>query len=312
MDRTVKRDPKAGFVDDRGSSAPSANELNETLEVEPGGTLYVDLDRGAVEVMSHEAPAVHIEARVTGWAAWNFEFDLVQQGNDVRLTGDQGTWSLWPIGPRVKVRIWVPRLYSVDVRTRGGRIKLNHLAGKIIAETSGGPVDLDGAEGPVMLHTSGGPIRVGQVEGDVRVDTCGGSIEIQKVIGDVQAHTSGGSIRINGVTGQVGARTSGGRIDALEVGAHVDATTSGGSLAASFVGPPSGTLETSGGSIEVRFPGKAGVALDAQTRGGQVEIEPSLGVAGRTDQRQVVAQINGGGALLRLRTSGGSIRVGTL
>jgi hypothetical protein len=300
------RTPKSGLVAD-SSDAP--NELNETLEVDSGGTLYIELDRGAVEVTSHDAREVRIEARAIGWAAWSFEFDLLRSGNDVRLTGEAATWTMWPFGPRVLVRAWVPRAYSVDIRTRGGRIDLGNLSGRIIAETSGGAIQLEGAEGTVALHTSGGSIRVVQVEGDVRVDTSGGKIDVADVIGDVQANTSGGSIAIIRVTGQVSARTSGGSIQVREAGETVDATTSGGSLFASFVGPPAGSLETSGGSIDVQFPASAGANLDAQTRGGRVEVAPPLQVAGDTGSRHVVATINGGGAALRLHTSGGSIRV---
>ncbi|HVN87502.1 MAG TPA: DUF4097 family beta strand repeat-containing protein [Candidatus Binatia bacterium] len=290
--------------------ADAVNELDETVSVESGGTLFIDLDRGAVEVASHDANEVHVDARATGWGAWNFEFDLARRDNDVRVSGEMGSWLPWPFGPRVRVRVMVPRPYSVDARTRGGRITLANLAGRIIAETKGGSVQLDGAEGPVTLHTSGGAMRVAQVEGDVRVDTSGGAIEVRQVVGNVLANTSGGPITISGVTGRVAARTSGGRIEVREAGEHIDATTSGGSVSVSFVGPPSGNLETSGGSIEARFPASAGATLDAETRGGQVEIEPPFTLDTTPSRHRAQGRVNGGGASLRLRTSGGNIRVG--
>ena len=290
--------------------ADATNEIDETIAVAPGGTLFIELDRGAVEVMSHDADEVCIQARATGLAAWNFEFDLARRDNDVRLSGEVGTWAVWPFGPRVRVRVRVPRVYSVDVRTRGGGVALHNLAGRIIAETTGGRIELSGAEGPVTLHTSGGPVHISQVEGDVRADTCGGSIDATRIVGNVLANTSGGSITIAEVTGRVGARTSGGRIEVRGAGEHVDATTSGGNLFVGFVGAPSGSLETSGGGVEVRFPASAGVAIDAETRGGRVEIESPLTVDATVERCRVVGRINGGGAPLRLRTTGGSIRVG--
>lgn len=276
--------------------AAVAEELDETLDVSPGGTLYIDLDRGSVEVASHDTEQVRIEARATGWAAWGVEFDVWRDGNDVHLTGESSGWG-WLARPfggtRVRVRATVPRDYSLAVHTNGGRIEIADVSGRISAETQGGPVRLEGATGTVDLRTSGG------------------RVEVRRVAGSVAAETSGGAVTMADVDGDVWARTSGGSIEIARAGGEVDALTSGGSIAVTFTGAPAGSLETSGGRIDVRFPRDAGADLEAQTSGGRVAVAPPLSLSGAGgDPRHVAGAINGGGSPLRLRTSGGDIHVG--
>jgi hypothetical protein len=276
-----------------------ANELDEMLDVQPGGTLHIGLDCGTVEVEAHDANQVRITARASGWAAWSVNFGVWREGNDVYLAGESsgwGAWLLWPFGGvRVHVRAWVPRDYSVMARTAGGGIALVNLNGRISAETQGGPVALKGASGVIELRTSGGKVDVRGVNGSLNAETSGGAVTITKVAGDVWA------------------RTSGGRIEIREASGEVDAATSGGNIYVSFVGAPAGRFETSGGSIEVRIPQDAGADIEAHTSGGRVAVAQQLRLrADRGNPDHVVGTINGGGAPLRLRTSGGNIDIDSL
>ncbi|MGH7893648.1 MAG: DUF4097 family beta strand repeat-containing protein, partial [Candidatus Binatia bacterium] len=282
-----------------------AGDFDTAVDVEPGGTLHLDLEwRGEVFVATHEAAAVRIEARGRGWP-WDVAFDLVRDGDDVRLTGETVAaddpaarlvvLALWPFRhAHVEVHAWVPGRYSVDVRTRGWQ------------------VDVEGLRGRVGVDTRGGEMRIRHVEGNVDAESGGGQVEISDVIGDVRAATGGGAIAIARVTGALDLQTGGGGIDVHEAGGAVLARSGGGSIAVRFMGVPAGEIETGGGGIEVRLPAGAGADLDAETSGGLVAIADGLVVAGRTDPRHVVGKLNGGGARLHLRTSGGSIRVGPL
>jgi hypothetical protein len=273
-------------------AAGAAREFRESVSVKPGGTLEIDLSEGSVEVETHDESSVEVQARGRGWGARSLRFELTSDGVDARLSGTIRGW-FGPMlgGARVRVRVRVPEQYSLDVRTGGGSIEIEELGGEVRARTSGGSVELEGARGAVDLKTSGG------------------SIEAYDVVGDVSVHTSGGSVEVSDVTGSVEARTSGGEIEIHEVGGRVFAVTSGGSISVRFSGVPAGKLETSGGSIEAELPEGAGVDLDAETSGGRVRIEPDLELVGEIQRGHIVGRIGGGGPKLRLRTSGGNIRV---
>jgi hypothetical protein len=282
----------------RSFSDPEAGERIQTTEwieeevpVDSDGTLYVDLDRGSVSIESHDVQTVRVVGEARGWSASMASFVLERVGPDVQLDLSFGGWVPGLFLPaRVEVVAWVPRRYSVEVGTRGGRIQVRNIGGRI------------------GLDTSGGQIRVSNVDGPALIRTSGGHIEIEDVRSDVRARTSGGHVRMRRVRGSVEARTGGGRIEIEDVSGEVDAKTSGGRIAVSFVEEPWGHAETSGGSIDIGFRRGAGADLDARTSGGRIEIDRSIQLeGGRRDRRRISARLNGGGAPLVLRTSGGSI-----
>lgn len=269
--------------------AASAADLEETVAVERGGTLFVDLDRGRVTVRSHDADVVRASARARGFGALFGDFELKHQGNDVLLEGSFSHSFLW--GPRVTVEAWVPRQYSVQVYTRGGGVSISDVTGSIVAETRGGAIQVNACRGPASLETAGGRIDVSDLEGAVVAETSGGRIGMKRVIGNVEAVTSGGAIELR------------------EIDGRVEAQTSGGAVTAEFSGAPSGVIETSGARIDVSFAADAGVDLEAETSGGRVDVDHVVAGDAARSRDRVAGSINGGGAPLHLRTRGGNIRV---
>lgn len=92
----------------------------ERIPVSEGGTLRIVLDRGDVEVTSHDAPEVRIEALARGLGASSMAFQVRVDGREVLLTGRDAAWLAWISGgPHVNVRVWVPRRFTVEVATAG-------------------------------------------------------------------------------------------------------------------------------------------------------------------------------------------------
>ena len=261
-------------------------QLDTSVPVPEGGTLYIDLDRGNVEVTSHDLPEVRVVASGRGWSAGMCHFTVIRQGRDVQLDGDIDGWLAgWLFPMRVQVRAWVPRRYSVEITSRGGSIRVSEIGGSVAAQTGGGRIELRRVDGAVLLRTSGGRIHAEEVNGDVSARTSGGRIDLAYVNGDVEARTSGGGIEVLGAAGAV------------------DAKTSGGGIVASFVDDPAGRLETSGGSIEVTFPEDASADLDAKSSGGRVRVDHEVAFTRPARKHHFVGEINGGGMALALRTS---------
>ena len=271
------------------ATAALAEDFTQSVDARSGGTLEVDLRGGKLEIETHELEEVRVDAYSrSGFFGSAIQFSIESDGTDVQLKGKGG----WFTG-NARVRIRVPRKYSLDVRTAGGNVDIAAVAGAVEARTSGGRITLDGARGDVELRTSGGPI------------------EVRNVVGEIEARTSGGPIRVEEVDGEIDVETSGGSIWIYDVSGPVKAKTSGGSIEVRFAARPEGDIETSGGSIVAELPEGEGVDLDARTSGGRVTLDSPVKIElrGNIDPNHVRGTINGGGPELKLRTSGGNVRV---
>ncbi len=271
-----------------GAALPAAAEqdFERELAVEPGGLLRIEASGGEVEIESHDEAVVRVDARASGLGS--VDFRLEAEGSELELRADRAGLSIFG-GPRVRIRVRVPRRFSLDVETQGGDVRAEELKGSLRARTSGGRVEVAEIFGPVDLESSGGEIRAEQIEGSLRARTSGGPIQVSEVSGPIDVRTSGGALEIRDVRGPVDGRTSGGPIEAR------------------FLGPPAGQLRTSGGSIELEIPADAGAEIDARTSGGRVELDSDFTLEGSVSPERVSGRLNGGGARLVLETSGGNI-----
>ena len=228
-------------------------------------------------------------------------------------------------------------------RTGGGEMRLGRIGGSMNCATGGGTIRVDTIGGDAEFSTGGGEIWVREVKGALRASTAGGSIHIERAGGEVVANSGGGLIEVAHAGGAVAATTSGGSIEVgggknvqcesgagtirlkAASGALRAATSHGMILAEISAGAmlSNSILAASGGDIIVYLPSNLAVTVMAR-------IEPAVANAGdgaraevadrivsefgeiqahRGRGRVITAQgrLNGGGALLELAVSGGSI-----
>lgn len=285
--------------------------IKSTFAAGPACTVHVATSGGFIQMKPSEGPGVTVMAVEHFRASSEAEADeMAKQLSLVMEAREDGVyatakyegsrpplfWGSWP-------PVWVdfvvsaPASSSASLRTSGGAIEVGDFGGRLEARTSGGPLQIGRIGGDVVGATSGGGIFVAECGGAARLTTSGGSVKVGRLAGPAQLRTSGGRIEVGSAAGTL------------------DAETSGGGVRAAFEGPLKGDclLRSSGGSIQVRVPAGAGFELDAATSGGGVRAD---GVAvlverGAPGHDQLAGQVNGGGPLLRLRTSGGSIEVAT-
>jgi DUF4097 and DUF4098 domain-containing protein YvlB len=262
-------------------------------------------------VVSHDANEVWILADASGWGASGVRFRVDRSERGVRLLGRvEGVFSWMFGGPKIQVRIQIPREFSVDLRCTAGPIRITDVRGRIRARTSDAAIEVEGAEGSVKLRTTDGDLRVSEVVGDVEVKTSAGDIEMSWITGDVEARTGDGYIDLAHVEGYLTAKSDWGSIEIRDVNGTVEAKGERGSIFVSFAGEPAGVLETSRGTVRAVFPADAGVEIDAVSRRGSVEIAQGLSIPGDQSENRVSGPINGGGRSLRLYTARGTVRVG--
>ena len=209
---------------------------------------------------------------------------------------------------------------DVSVETGGGSIRIKSAGGSVAALSGGGSIEVVSARRAVSAETGGGSIRVQNCGAAVKAVTGGGSLEVGDTGGPVVVETGGGSIRVWGAKGNVRAGSGGGSIHLAGLTNGVQVETGAGSIIAEFAGGASLTnsmLETSTGDVTVYLPANVGVtirgAIEAGSRNSVRSDFTELRVVSESDQqwgpREVLVEgkINGGGPLLKIRTTTGKI-----
>lgn len=310
---------------------PASAQVDETVErsiaVGSADRLVLDVDRGSIDVRAGGTDTVELEVRFRARESSrdqlqglleDFTLDVETSGTEVRVTGRLGRdfdWNWFGLRGRwlqgVEYHVTVPGRLAVDLQTRGGSVSVADIEGEAEARTSGGSLEFRRVGGRITGRTSGGSIQVFEAGQDVRVETSGGSIDVEQVAGDLDARTSGGSIDLDEVTGYATVRTSGGSIRVRRAGAGVDASTSGGRITADFRSrvDRDSRLSTSGGGITVTLGRDVGFDVDAS--GSRVDATDFGVTADGRRRNSLEAALNGGGPGLRLRSSGGTIRIRT-
>lgn len=208
---------------------------------------------------------------------------------------------------------------DLALHTGGGGIEVRRANGKVVAETGGGGVTiLSGAQG-ATIETGGGSIEVRQCNGKVKVSTGGGSVDLSDVGGPAEIETGGGSIRLSSAKGHVHAETGGGGIELYGV-PSASAQTGAGGITVKLVNTGAeradSDLETSAGDITVYLASDVAVNVRASVdmgNGHRITSDFSdIRIASEGDKwgpKTLTAEgsLNGGGPLLKVRTSSGDI-----
>jgi DUF4097 and DUF4098 domain-containing protein YvlB len=292
-------------------------KMERRLALEPGGTFTLVSDVGGVTLTgdSTSGAVITITSRRDDFEQlFDLRFEEVAGRATVTIKR-RGGWlkSFWGGDwfDNTHLVVQVPSRTTVDLKTSGGSIDVSRLTGRLDMHTSGGSLRVESVEGNVDGKTSGGSIRMRDVRGDVLASTSGGGIDIVDVRGNLRATTSGGGIDIEAVSGELYASTSGGGVDIRGAGGRVEAHSSGGPVTARFAAGNSrgGELTTSGGGVRTEIDPSVALTIDASSSGGSVNSDVPVTVQGRLDKNSLRGDLNGGGAVLRLRSSGGGVRI---
>jgi len=131
-----------------------AENLDRRIPVRPEGLLQVDLDLGdevrpdrvSLEVRSHDADEVWVVAELSGLGDSSVKFRVEHDEETVRLYARSGGVMSWLFGgPGVTVNIWVPRDFSLDLRSASGPIRVEDVHGEIRARTTDAGIEVRAA-----------------------------------------------------------------------------------------------------------------------------------------------------------------------
>jgi hypothetical protein len=141
-----------------------------------------------------------------------------------------------------------------------------------------------------------------------------GRVSITDVKGPIVARTSDGPLDIEGADGSLEARTSDGKMRVIGRFDHLDLQSSDGGITATAL-PGSKvasgwSLHASDGRVELRIPENLNANVSLHTSDGHIDVDVPLSVSGRLGTHDIQGKLNGGGELLDIHTSDGSIHVG--
>lgn len=262
------------------------------------GELFVSTSGGSIRVEGSNSSKVtvemfvkssrHSDKKIREILEEDYEIRIEKSGSRIEAVAKRegSSWS-WN-GISISFVVYTPKDFACELKTSGGSLKISGVSGRSHElKTSGGSITAEDMSGNLEARTSGGSININDYVGELDVKTSGGSIKLEDIKGDIEAITSGGGIRLNDVQGEVYASTSGGGINA-------DITRLESQL----------ILKTSGGSVRATIP--SGLGLDLDLRGNRVNTSLH-NFSGESKSNRVKGTVNGGGILVELSTSGGSV-----
>jgi len=264
-------------------------------------SVKIETDGGRVAVNSIDG---HVDAETGGGS---IKFDDIGGSVSAQTGGD--SIELGAIGG------------DASLETGGGAITIRSVKGKINANTGGGDIVLMSGLQGATLESGGGNIQVKQCAGKLKVSTGGGNIDLGDIGGAVEIETGGGSIRVTSAKGFVRAATGAGRIELNGVSAARAETGVGGILVRfleSGTDRTDSVLETSAGDITVYIANGVAISIRAsidmanghniQSDFSDIHVTPSGKWPG-PGSATAEGRLNGGGPVLKLRTSIGNIRI---
>lgn len=262
-----------------------------------GGTLTIDTPAGEISIENGDDNEAVITIRGDEKIAdeMTFTFDASQDRIKVKAKKKHASWRMKNMNLSYDIRL--PRRYNIDLETGGGKIEISDMEGEFSLKTAGGEIELDDCGGALRAKTAGGHIDVADFIGSMELKTAGGSIDCQDCQGDLDAETAGGSIELEAANGAVKAKTS------------------AGTISLSYAGPNHGIdLVSSAGSITLEVPHDLKADLDLSTSAGDIQCDLPVSATQSKSfiSSKLEGKLNGGGEVVRCRTSAGSINVSSL
>jgi hypothetical protein len=268
-------------VDQWGDSNRYQADFHESHPMKSGDRLYIENLNGSVEVSGWDQQTADISG--TKYASTEaileaLKIDVVASGDSIRIRTVRPSGHMGNMGARYVIK--VPRTARIErIQSSNGSLRVRDIDSAARLETSNGSIDVTSVGGPVTMHTSNGAIRADGVERGI------------------EGTTSNGSIRV--VLGKVEERRP------------VRLTTSNGSveLAVDDLGGSDVIVHTSNSSITARLPRSIAADVKVSTSNGRLTNEFESSFQGRSEKHRLDGTIGGGGPLLSLSTSNGSVRL---
>jgi hypothetical protein len=230
--------------------------------------------------------SVHIHVTSEDTSLSRYTLEESQSGNTIHFSlkekphmGIRVNWH-----SSVHVDVETPANLTLDARSADGTLTASDLHGDLTIHTSDGNQELTGVSGNLKLHSSDGHLHVRNASGTLEARSSDGGQDIAGSFTSLQLHSSDGSIVLE-----------------LAEGSRLSVDS---------------RIESSDGSVTLRVPKSFPADLEVTSSDGSIQSTLSLVVEGYNSKgnsgHNIRGKFNGGGSLLSIHTSDGSVHLATL
>ncbi len=285
-------------------------DIVRTFPALPGCSLRIDSYRGQIQVSEADTAeirvAVHLEIGGGSEAEAEqllrgLQLDFATEGPVVsvvvRHPAESGVRFFWNEEKQIAptFRVTIPRTCNLELRTRAGNILVGSVVGRVQARTEAGDIFLRLVEGKADVSVGAGDIVVSRCLGPVTARVMQGTIRAGTLVGACDLRTSSGPIEVQSARG-------GGRIHATAGDVILGIPRTFGGVA---------EVTTSGGDIRLDIDPAANCDVEAvSSLFASVRSQLPLVIgSGRDGSRKLAGKLNAGGNRVRVRASGGGVRL---
>lgn len=285
--------------EDFGSSDRYTADFHHTYPLKSGGRISLESFNGSIEISGWDQDSVDISG--VKYAATTelrdaIKIDIVTTGDTIHIRTVRPSERRGNMGTKYIIK--TPRRTELE---------------RIIS--SNGPIRVTDIDGPARLRSSNGAVRAMNIHGNMDIQTSNGGIDLQDVDGGANLRTSNGRIRADAVRGFLEATTSNGSINVhltkSESGRPVKLESSNGSIDLTLDQMNRNDIyaSTSNSGITLHMPASIAARVKARTSNSSITTDFDVQMQGAISKHNLEGTIGGGGALLDLSTSNGSIRL---
>jgi DUF4097 and DUF4098 domain-containing protein YvlB len=294
-------------------SAAAAKEkyeekFDKTVALAKDGKVDISNVSGDITVVSWNQDQVKIEAVKYSEAssiekakenAAKVTIEVVQEGSLLRIeTKYPKSGSFWggeSVNVSVDYKLWIPEKAA---------LKANNVSGDVTAESIGGAAALKAVSGDIRLTKAASGADCNSVSGNVTVTDLAGSAFLKSVSGDVKASQIKGSVEAESVSGE---------IELLDVSeaptVRAKALSGGVEYRGSISKQGNYSLKSHSGDVVLYLPASSAFDFEAETFSGGIETDFEIKVVGQVSPKEMSGSVNGGGAVLKVSSFSGDIKL---
>jgi len=283
-------------------------KFDKTVALAKDGKVDISNISGDITVSSWNQDQVKIEALKVSQAsslekakenAAKVTIEVVPEGSLLRIETkypkSDKFWGGESVNVSVDYKLWIPEKAS---------LKANNISGDITAEAIGGAAALKAVSGDIQLTKAAGGADCNSVSGNVTVADVTGSAFLKSVSGDVKATSIKGSVEAESVSGDVEL------VEVSEASTVRVKALSGEVLYRGGISKQGNySLKSHSGSVMLYVPADSAFDLEAETFSGGIESDFEIKVMGKVSPKELSGSVNGGGAVLKVSSFSGDIKL---